>query len=308
MNYNKLKQRPKHFQSFTGLTVEEFNELVNQIRGDWKHQRIERLINNNPNRQRKLGGGRKHIIAKLEDQLLLTLIWSKFYLSYLLLEYMFGPDESTIWRAIQPIILLMQGKFILPPRRQGRKITTIEELKEIIPELDEILADATEQKIPRPRKKQKRKKYHSGKKKAFTIKKQIATSAQGLIIHSARASPGRKHDYKLFKESGLPEIIPKDLPAYADNGYQGANKDYPDLNIILPHKRTRNHRELTRSEKIQNTKQRRKRVKVEHTLSQLKKFKLLSDVYRNSLQNYDLYFDFVANIVNFRMLCRLNSG
>lgn len=308
MNYNKLSKKPRHFQSFTGLAVQEFDKLVGQLKEDWRRQRIERLNKNNPHRQRKLGGGRKQIIAKLEDQLLLTLIWSRMYVSFLLLEYLFGADESTIWRTIQPIILLMQGRFILPPRRQGKKITTIEELKEIIPDLDEILADATEQKIPRPKKKRKRKKYHSGKKKAFTLKKQIATNGQGLIVHSARASPGREHDYKLFKESGLPEIIPEDLPTYLDSGYQGVNRDYPDLNAVVPYKRSKNHKELTRSEKIQNTKQRRKRVKVEHTLSQLKKFKILSDVYRNSLQNYDLYFDFVANIVNFRMLYRLNSG
>lgn len=308
MNYNQLRQRSRYFQSFTGLKVEEFDRLVNQIKDDWKQQRIERLTKNNPNRQRKLGGGRKQIIFKLEDQLLLTLIWSKLYLSLLLLEYLFGADESTVWRTIQPIILLIQGKFVLPPRRQGKKITTIEELKEIIPDLDEILADATEQRIPRPTKKRKRKKYHSGKKKAFTVKKQVATNGQGLIVYSARASPGKKHDYKLFKESGLPEIIPEDIPTYLDSGYQGVNKDYPDLNVKIPFKRQRNHLKLTRSEKIQNTRQRKKRVKVEHTLAQLKKFKILSDIYRNSLQNYDLHFDFVANIVNFRMLCRLSSG
>lgn len=308
MTYEQLKQRSRHFQSFTGLKVEEFDKLINELKDDWQQQRIERLTKNNPDRQRKLGGGRKQIISKLEDQLLLTLIWSKLYLSFLLLEYLFGADESTVWRTIQPIILLLQGRFVLPPRRQGKKLTTIEELKELFPDLDKILVDATEQRIPRPEKKRKRKKYHSGKKKAFTIKKQIATNGQGLIIYSSRASPGRKHDYKLFKESGLPEIIPEDMPTYLDSGYQGVNKDYPDLNATVPYKRTKKHKELTRSEKIQNTKQRRKRVKIEHTLSRLKKFKVLADVYRNSLQNYDLYFDFVANIVNFRMLCRFSSG
>lgn len=128
-----------------------------------------------------------------------------------------------------------------------------------------------------------------------------------MIVHSTRASPGRKHDYKIFKESSLPDILPEDLPTYADSGYQGASKDYPNLNIIIPHKRTRSRKELTRSEKIQNTKQRKIRIKVEHTFSKLKKFRVLAETYRHSLQNYDTYFDFVANIVNFRMLQRLSA-
>lgn len=305
MRYKSIKQRPKHFLAFTGLTVEEFARLIAQINSDWISQRIERLNKNNPNRQRKIGGGRKKALNSLEDQLLLVLVWSKYYLGYLMLEYLFGIDESTVCRTIQETTILLQDKFILPERRKGKKITTIEELKKIIPDLDNFLTDATEQPIPRPKKKVKRKKYHSGKRKSFTIKTQITTNKRGLIVHISRASPGRKHDYKLFKESKLSKIIPHNTKVYLDSGYQGVQKDYPFLNSHIPHKRTRSHRKLTHSEKIQNHKQRKIRVKVEHTISQLKKFRVLSQTYRHSLRNYSQTFRFVANIVNFRMLQRL---
>jgi len=307
MRYNSLKHRPRYFQAFTGLKVEEFNRLIAETHSDWEHQRVKRLTKNNPNRKRKMGAGRKKKLETFEDQLLLTLVWSKHYSTYLFLEYLFGIDESTVCRTISDITLLLQNKFVFQdPRKSGRKqIRTIEELREIIPDIDEFLADATEQKIPRPEKKLKRKKYHSGKKKAFTIKTQIATNKQGFIIYTSQASPGRIHDYKLFKESSLPKIIPQKSKIYLDSGYQGIQKDFSDLNSIIPFKRTRNHQKLTRSEKIQNTKQRKIRVKVEHTISQLKKFNVLSHIYRNSLQNYEQIFAFVANIVNFRMLQRL---
>jgi hypothetical protein len=308
MRFNSLKNRQKHFLSFTGLSVSECEQLLKDIQSDWENQRIERLSLNNPNRQRKLGGGRKKILNTLEDQLLLTLIWAKLYLPYILLEYLFGIDESTVCRTIQVMLKVIQGKFVLPERRKGKRITTIEELKKLIPDLDEILVDGTEQPIPRPKNKRKRNRYHSGKKKRFTVKTQITTTKQGLIVHLSRASPGRKHDYKLFKESNLRKIIPKRTKIYLDSGYQGIQKDFPNLNSIIPSKRTRKHQEITRSEKIQNKKQRRIRVKVEHTLSQLKKYRVLSDVYRHSLQNYDSVFGFIANIVNFRMLQRLNTA
>ena len=304
MRFKSLRRRPRHFLAFTGLKVEEFLRLVAQTKQDWITQRLERLNKNNPKRKRKIGGGRKKILSTLEDQLLLILFWAKHYPTYLLLEYLFGIDESTTCRTIQEIKFLLQDKFILPEPRKGKKITTLEELKEIIPDLDEILVDGTEQSIPRPERKAKRKKYHSGKKKRFTIKTQITTNKRGLIIHLTRASPGRKHDYAVFKESKLPKIIPRKVKVYLDSGYQGIQEDFSTIHSVIPFKRRRNHQKLTHSEKIQNHKQRKIRVKIDHTISQLKKFQVLFQTYRHSLQNYYQIFRFIANVVNFRMLQR----
>lgn len=201
------------------------------------------------------------------------------------------------------------GKYLidLGPRPK-KKITTLDELRKAIPDFDEILADCTEQKIPRPKKKSKRNKHHSGKKKAFTIKTQIATTKQGLIVNTGKPTPGRQHDYKIFKASNLPKLIPKQKKLYLDSGYQGVKKDFPDLLTVIPHKKIRNGQPLNRSQKIQNKKQRKIRVAIEHTLSKLKKFQILHQTYRNSLQNYETIFGFVANIVNFRMLCRMQTA
>ncbi len=92
MRYNNLKQRPSHFLSFTGLTVAEFDNLVQDNRQDWQDRRTERLLKNNPKRKRKIGGGRKFILNTFEDQLLLTLILTKRYYSCLLLEYLFSQN------------------------------------------------------------------------------------------------------------------------------------------------------------------------------------------------------------------------
>jgi len=311
MRYNNLKQRPKHFLSFTGLTVAEFDKFVKDNQQDWQEQRRQRLLKNNPKRKRKIGGGRKFALQTFEDQLLLTLILTKSYCSCLLLEYLFNIDSSTVCRTTHSLMSLIKkdGKYIinLGPR-PSKKITTLDELRKVIPDLDEILADCTEQRIPRPEKKAKRNKHHSGKKKAFIIKTQLATTKQGLIVNIGKSIPGRQHDYKLFKTSILPKIIPKNVKLYLDSGYQGVQKDFPDLSSSIPYKRTRNGQPLTRSQKIRNKKQRKVRVAIEHTLSKLKKFQILHQTYRNSLQNYETTFGFVANIVNFRSLCRLNPA
>jgi len=309
MRYHALHKRPKHFLAFTGLTTQEYDPLMSAPRSDWISQRIQRLTR--PDRKRRIGGGRKYAMPDLEDQLLLTLVWAKVYPSHLFLEYLFGIDESAVSRIIGSIKPPLQDRFVIPdPRKQkGRKkITTLEELKAFLPpdiDLDDILMDGTEQAIPRPRKKRKRTRRHSGKKKRFTVKTQIATTRNGLILHVSKPIPGRTHDYKLFKQSILPKIIPRESRLYGDSGYQGIKKDFPDLQSVIPYKRTGKHPELTRAEKVRNTKQRKIRVAVEHTLSRLKKYRSLADIYRHSLHNYESTFRFIANVVNFRMIQRL---
>jgi hypothetical protein len=317
MRYQSLSKRKVHFKTFTGLSVEEFDDLVTSTRKDWEDLRITRLTVGNPNRVRNIGAGRKKILDAYEDQLLLTVMWLKTYSAYALFEYLFCIDESTVQRTIAQTLPLLQSKFLLPfpdPRKQkGRKkITSWEEMQKAFPDIDEVrdilLGDATEQKVPRPEKKVKRKKYHSGKKKSFTIKTQIIVNGKGLFAHVSPSIPGRTHDYKLFKASDPPNTIPKDVPLYLDSGYQGVNKDFPHLNAIVPFKRNRSGKDLTRSQKIFNTKQRKTRVPVEHSISKIKKYKVLSDTYRNSLQNYNSVFKFVCNIVNFRTLHRLTAA
>ena len=55
--YEKLQRRPKHFQSFTGISVEQFSEILKAFRpvyADLEHECLMR-----PDRKRKIGGGRQ---------------------------------------------------------------------------------------------------------------------------------------------------------------------------------------------------------------------------------------------------------
>lgn len=309
MRYNSLRQHPIHFQSFTGLKVEEFNRLIALIKYDWISDRLQRLPHKG--RKRKIGGGRKYALETIEDQLLLTLVWSRLYPVYLTMEYLFSVDESTVSRTIRRIQPLLRDRFTLPERLPHKKVKTLEELKKYLPpdiNLDDILADATEQIIQRPQDGRKRRPYHSGKKRRFTAKTQIATTRKGYTIHVSQTVGGRMHDYKLFRRSRLPDVIPKDSSFYADNGFNGTSKDYPQIRSVLPFKRSRNQEKLVRSKKIFNKKQRRIRIRVENTLAHLKQFKSLSGIYRHSLHNYNQNFRFIANIVDFRMLQRLQAS
>lgn len=302
MRFHSLSKRPRHFQSLTGFTPQEFADLARLMRPEWENQRLKRF---KTKRKRMIGGGRKLKIEEFADRLLVFTVYARLYLPYLLIEYLFGIDESSICRIIQEMTPLLSEKIII--NRPAKRIRTMEELKELIPDLDEILLDSTEQAIPRPQNKRQRKKYHSGKRKAHTLKTQIITDPKGLILQVADSSPGRIHDYKYFKETPLPLWLQNhpEITLYADRGYQGINSDYPNIKAKIPIKRTRWKTELTLREKIFNTRLSRKRIVIEHTLAQLKKFRILAEKYRNAKEQYSLIFKSVAFFSNFRMLERM---
>ena len=97
LTYTKLQRKPKHFQSFTGVTIAQFTEILNALRplyGEFEKERLER-----PDRKREIGGGRKFTLS-LEDRLLVTLMYFRLYTSYTLLGYLFDLDGSNVGREI----------------------------------------------------------------------------------------------------------------------------------------------------------------------------------------------------------------
>jgi len=77
-----------------------------------------------------------------------------------------------------------------------------------------------------------------------------------------------------------------------DLGFQGIKKDYPDLDIKIPHKKPRG-RELTKKQKEENRKLSSRRVLAEHTIGGIKRLRSLSTTYRNKKEKFD---DMIMNI------------
>jgi hypothetical protein len=302
LNFNYLSQKPTKFYRFTGLKVGEFLILKEEIEPLWQKAEIKRL--SRPNRQRAIGGGRKYHLKSLEDKLLLVFLFYRLYLNYDFLGFLFGFDGTNAGRLIRKMEPVLAKKFPLPSikRLSQKRISSLEEFKEIYPDLYEvIIGDATEQEIPRPKDKEKRKKYYSGKKKRHTLKTQIFIEGNtGQILEISQPVPGSIHDYKLFKMTKIGERLPRAKPIYLDKGYQGAKRDYPDLKLFIPKKANRWHK-LSQKDKAQNKTLNRIRVKVEHPILKCKRFKILSQTYRHPLKDYYQRFQIIAGIINFQL-------
>ena len=104
---------------------------------------------------------------------------------------------------------------------------------------------------------------------------------------------GKKHDFRLFKESKT-RILPG-IKVLADTGYQGIQKVHK--NSVLPKKRKRNC-QLTREERLENQAIARDRVPNENVIGLLKRFKIISDRYRNRRKRFGLRFNLISGICN----------
>jgi hypothetical protein len=71
-----------------------------------------------------------------------------------------------------------------------------------------------------------------------------------------------------------------------DLGYLGVEKDFPEQLSSLPYKKKRNL-ELSAEEKEYNKLHSKKRIVIEHTICRLKKYRIMSDIFRNRLRKYD---------------------
>ena len=157
----------------------------------------------------------------------------------------------------------------------------------------------TEQQIPRPVDKNKRKMYYSGKKKRHTIKTQLMVNNQGMVIHKLRYKKGRRHDYDVYKKNH--PIIPKEVLNIFDLGYRGVETDFPEQLSVLPNRKKRNQ-ELSQVEKEHNKNHSKKRIVIEHTICRLKKYRIISDIFRNKLRKYNKVSDIVSGLVNYRIM------
>lgn len=306
---HKFFNNPILLKRCTGLTQLQFQELVTRITPLWNQSERNRL--SGKKRMRAIGAGHPYNLKTMEEKLFGILLWYKIYPAFWLLGMLLGFDSGNACKLIQRLRPLVQKaadpelgmylKRVVRSIQKGRKkISSFEDFKREFPEIAEIFIDVTEQQRLRP-KKQVQKRYYSGKKKRHTLKTELATGSTGRILLLSKPYPGKYHDYDLFKRERTAENIPKTARSYLDRGFQGVKKDFPDHHWLTPIKCNRWKNTLTRSEKIFNTKLARKRIKIEHVISRLKKYALLGSIFRNRVTNYRADFRNIAALTNFRL-------
>ena len=230
ITFEDLSKKPSTFKGFTGVTIVEFEELLGKVMPVWEKRERERL--ERPNRQRAIGGGRKPVLD-LREQLLLTLVWLRLYMTTEALGYLFGIDKSTVSRYTRKMLAVLRevGESTLGWQEPPKRGKSIEKVMEEHPDLFAFV-DATEQPVRRSKDYETQKKHYSGKKKRHTRKVQIIVNEDGIVRDVSESVPGSVHDRKLFTLSGTPDKIPKGITVGGDSGYQGIQDDLPGYSVI----------------------------------------------------------------------------
>ena len=180
----------------------------------------------------------------------MLLVYYRMYLTYDLTGHLFGLDQSNVSRNIRYLEPAVKQSIPIPSKfyADSKKINDIQQLQQLFPELIAI-TDGTEQQIPRPKDRTKRKTHYSGKKKRHTVKNQITINLNGEIIHKPPHSPGRRNDFAILKIKH--PVLSEELMVFYDFGYLGVEKDFPDQTSVLPYKRKKG-KKLTLSQKEWN--------------------------------------------------------
>ena len=150
MKYVYLSGYPQIFLSMTGLRVEEFDALVDDVRPLFAAAEVERL--SRADRQRAMGGG---VAAELSmrDQVLLSVIHLRQYPRQDILGYFFGVSQASVSRLLQRVLPLLEAagrdRMRLPdPGRQRRR--HLDNLLAARPQLMGVI-DSFEHKVQRPK-------------------------------------------------------------------------------------------------------------------------------------------------------------
>jgi len=111
-----------------------------------------------------------------------------------------------------------------------------------------------------------------------------------------RTSWGKRHDYRLFKDSGV--RLKKETQAVFDSGYQGAQRMH--ANTRLPIKKPKGG-QLTKEQKQFNRSVAQERIGNENVIGSIKRFKIIAERYRNRRKRYALRVTLIAAIHNFEL-------
>lgn len=291
------------FRRLTTMTVEEFHALCDKLRPEWERRERERLESMRNDRKRRIGQGRPYA-GSFENRLLLLVVYLRTSAGNAFLSLLFGIDEVTVrsWR--KRLLPLLKYRFIpkTPVQGRERRINDPEEFFKLYPEARELIGDASEFKIQRPKRKQG--KNYTGKSKRHVKKSVLVVNAKdGLILGRTKTRPGSVHDKRVLDEDPMKRRLDKDpsLKKRMDSAWTGED---PKKGWIVNKRGRRNH-PLTKAQKLKNTALSKIRIKVEHAIRRVKIFRRLAEtVVIRTKGGLDAVLDAAINLANFKVLVR----
>jgi hypothetical protein len=281
LDIDRVLRNESVLRSLTGLRIKQFVELHQRFAIELANRKLDTCFE----RQRAPGGGRKHTLGNSEGMLFFILLYLKVYPTMELAGFFFKVAKSQVctWvKTFQPVLEAVLGDTHDLPKR---RISTLEEFCKLFPNVKKVVVDGTERPRSRPKNNEQQRKLYSGKKKRHTYKNTLVVEPKRKkVLVLTTTTHGSVHDKKDLDENDIVPNIPDHIPIELDLGYYGLQNQYTGINI--PHKKPRNG-ELTRKQKRHNRKIASSRIRVEHAIGLCKRYRCISDIYRNRRENFE---------------------
>lgn len=280
------------FKALTGLTHAAFEALLVHFATSYAETIKDQYDKNKAKRKRQPGGGRKGRLNSLKKKLFFVLYYLKTYPTFDVLGDHFGMDRSkactNLHRLFSILLRALKQADVLPERH----FTSPEEIQAAFAGILELFIDATERPQQRPQDGEAQSKKYSGKRKRHMVKNTVISSAAKQILFLGYTVFGSEHDYSLLKT----EFDPKTdwfatFKLWVDLGYLGIKTDYKALEIHIPHKTPRKSEanpepSLSPEQKMDNRAVSQMRIVVENAICRMKRFRGVTDVFRNRKNNF----------------------
>jgi hypothetical protein len=295
---DNLRKHPVVFKHLTGLTVAVFDELAAQVVPAVEAAHRRKL--DRPDRRRAVGGGDNFDLSTA-DQLLLTVVWLRRYPTNETLGFLFGVSDSTASRVRTRCVPALEraGRDTMrmpDPGVAGRR--RLPALLKDTPGLA-VVVDSFEQRTQRPKRRQRA--YYSGKKKAHTLKTQVAVDEHsGRFADVSDSVPGPWADIKLLRKSRLMRRLPEGVGGLGDLGYVGIGELHPEGLGASPRRKPRG-KDRPPEDRRYNRAFSRRRIVVEHGIGRLRRFRAVAHVNRHPRAGHAARVRAIAGLVN-RML------
>ena len=297
LRYALMVNKPRILRALTGLSKQEFEHLVSSFAQAYEAYLEELDSLRSKPRQRRRGGGRKPVLATIEDKLLFILVYFRLYPTQEVLGFLFGlgQPQANMWiqRLTQVLNRALGYEMALP----ARKPADLEQVLRQYPAL-EFVIDGTERPIQRPKDRKRQKQYYSGKKKRHTVKNiVITTKERKRLVGLGPTVEGKTHDKQAAEAAGF--RFPPGSKLWKDKGFQGYEPE--GVETIQPKKKPRGG-ELSREEQERNRAIARERIGVEHAIGGVKRWRIVREVFRHHLSGFaDLVMETACGLYNFRL-------
>ena len=123
------------FKSFTGLSVQQFDNIYREIESKYPKYEIKRLSTKRKYRRERTVVGDRHFKLDVKDRVIMVLVYYRLYITYTLMEFLFGLDQSNVCRDIEKIESLIRECLPIPQKLYNvtKRQKTKEEVEQYFP-------------------------------------------------------------------------------------------------------------------------------------------------------------------------------